>query len=273
MKTISQLLLNFISNAAWQLVLIAAVASVCAWLLRGARARQRYRLWVVTLILLIGVPAVTGLQLIRHQTVSASPAALKLAAPVAPMAASREIVEAAEPAGLTALEPSPPSWQVSLRVAAVVVLMYLALLLYRSVKLAQAWFRTRAIRNNSSSPNLSDDLRALIDRCETAIQVTNHEIRTSTDIPVPITLGIRHPLIILPEPLLSEGDSDVLIAAIGHELGHVQRRDYLRNLIYELIYLPLSFHPAAALVRRRIKQTRELSCDELVTERLLTAEA
>src|SRR5207247_1445679 len=49
-------------------------------------------------------------------------------------------------------------------------------------------------------------------------------------------------------------------------------RDYFLNLIYELVYLPLSFHPAAALVRRRINQTRELRCDELVTERLLDPE-
>src|SRR6185369_1030716 len=34
----------------------------------------------------------------------------------------------------------------------------------------------------------------------------------------------------------------------------------------------ISFHPAAALVRSRIKQTRELCCDELVAERILNAE-
>src|SRR5581483_4006156 len=64
----------------------------------------------------------------------------------------------------------------------------------------------------------------------------------------------------------------LLTSAIGHELVHVSRRDYLFNLICELAWLPLSFHPAAALVRRRIRQTRELRCDELVTDRLLEAE-
>ncbi|PYS29343.1 MAG: hypothetical protein DMF75_17455, partial [Acidobacteria bacterium] len=58
----------------------------------------------------------------------------------------------------------------------------------------------------------------------------------------------------------------------GDELIHVARRDYLANLIYEFIYLPLSFHPAAALVRRRIKQTRELCCDESVAAKLLRAD-
>jgi uncharacterized membrane protein YkoI len=42
-------------------------------------------------------------------------------------------------------------------------------------------------------------------------------------------------------------------------------------LIYEFISLPLSFHPATALVKRRIGETREISCDELVTEKLLDA--
>src|SRR6185369_16043374 len=51
------------------------------------------------------------------------------------------------------------------------------------------------------------------------------------------------------------------------------RRDYVLNLIYELIFIPISFHPAAALIRRRIKETRELCCDELVAERILNAEA
>src|SRR5262249_8639315 len=61
--------------------------------------------------------------------------------------------------------------------------------------------------------------------------------------------------------------------ALGHELVHIARRDYLLNVICEIVYLPLSFHPAAALVRRRIRQSRELSCDELVTEKLLEPRA
>jgi beta-lactamase regulating signal transducer with metallopeptidase domain len=54
---------------------------------------------------------------------------------------------------------------------------------------------------------------------------------------------------------------------------HIGRRDYLLNLIYELLYIPLSFHPASGLIRRFIKQTRELCCDELVAQRIITPEA
>lgn len=79
-------------------------------------------------------------------------------------------------------------------------------------------------------------------------------------------------MVILPAELVRDAGDDALTAAIGHELVHVRRRDYLLNLIYEIIFLPLSFHPAAALMRRRITQTRELRCDELVAELLLHPE-
>jgi beta-lactamase regulating signal transducer with metallopeptidase domain len=97
------------------------------------------------------------------------------------------------------------------------------------------------------------------------------QIRFSKTVPVP-TIGVLNPIIILPQQLLAEANDEVLTSAIGHELIHVRRRDYALNFIYELLYLPLLFHPAAALIRRRIRQTRELSCDELVAERVLNAE-
>jgi uncharacterized membrane protein YkoI len=94
----------------------------------------------------------------------------------------------------------------------------------------------------------------------------------SETLPVPVTMGLAQPIIILPDELLREGNPELLTSAIGHEFIHVARNDYLLNFLYELLYLPLSFHPAAALLRRRIKQTRELCCDELVAARLLNAE-
>jgi hypothetical protein len=52
-------------------------------------------------------------------------------------------------------------------------------------------------------------------------------------------------------------------------MAHVRRRDFAMNLLCELLALPVSFHPATAFLRRRIAETRELACDEQVTERLL----
>jgi len=97
----------------------------------------------------------------------------------------------------------------------------------------------------------------------------NVQILCSDSLPVPVTLGLRKPLIILPAKLVREGDVELLTSAIAHEFIHIARRDYVLNLFYEVGFVLLSFHPVAALLRRRIKQTRELLCDELVADRVL----
>ena len=60
---------------------------------------------------------------------------------------------------------------------------------------------------------------------------------------------------------------------LGHEMAHIARRDFALNLVYEFLCLPISFHPLANLVKRQIARTRELACDDMVTERLLEPEA
>jgi uncharacterized membrane protein YkoI len=117
-------------------------------------------------------------------------------------------------------------------------------------------------------------VEAILRDCVKRLNVKTKSIAVcgSNTLAVPVTIGLFRPIIILPESLLREGDKDLLTTAIGHELIHVARHDYVLNFLYELLFLPVSFHPAAALMRRRIKQTRELVCDELVAERILNAE-
>src|SRR6185295_9165889 len=86
---------------------------------------------------------------------------------------------------------------------------------------------------------------------------------------VPYTIGARRPLIVLPDAYCSTVDEAKLLSVVGHEMAHVARRDFLTNLICELIALPISFHPLTYLLKRELDRTRELACDELVTQRVL----
>lgn len=177
-------------------------------------------------------------------------------------------------ASLAPASPQKPNALISINRswAAILIALYFLILFRRSVKLLAAWRRTRAITRNADEVDSLEQLQTAIHRCQKAIGVTRVGVRSSASVLVPVTVGNLKPLVILPEYLLREADANILTSAIGHELVHISRRDYLLNLIYELIYLPLSFHPATVLMRRRINQTRELGCDELVTEKLLDAE-
>jgi len=168
----------------------------------------------------------------------------------------------------------PETFRLNQTLAFALLAVYFAFLLFRIFKLIQAWQTTRSIRESAVELEPDDRITEIIRRCELEIGTRSRKVKVfrSETLPVPVTIGLFHPAIILPEPLLREGNVELLTSAIAHEFIHVARQDYLLNFIYELLFVPISFHPAAALLRRRVKQTRELCCDELVAERILNAE-
>ncbi|HKU77496.1 MAG TPA: M56 family metallopeptidase [Pyrinomonadaceae bacterium] len=264
----SQLLLTFLLNACWQIALIAALASLGSWLLRNSTARYQHWVWVSALCLAFLVPAVTSSQTLFDtpaQTIPAVPFVMESMSPL-----SQEPVP--NFSGTTTALPSTFLLNPTLGLSLLVI--YFAFLLFRIFKLVQAWATTRSIKRDAVELELDDRVAAVINRCELEFGTRSGVVKVfrSETLPVPVTIGFAHPIIILPDSLLREGNIDLLTSAIGHEFIHVARRDYLLNLFYELLFVPISFHPAAAVIRRRVRQTRELCCDELVAERILNAE-
>jgi TonB family protein len=89
----------------------------------------------------------------------------------------------------------------------------------------------------------------------------------------PVVIGARRAAIILPANMFEESSAEDLTATLCHEMAHVRRHDFLMNLVYELSYLFIAFHPAGMLIKRRIDQTRELACDEMAAGCLVSSSA
>ena len=284
MRSLAQLLLTILLNASWQIAVVTLFAACCSCLLRGTAAWCRHSVWVAALVISLCLPIISGMNALESSPVPKQPEQNLMRIepePSVTRTASLQEIALTEPTivpvQLAKADPARQArWSspisLSRNLAVVLVAFYAFFLLYRSYKLLRAWQRTRAIIRSAWSTQVPARAGAIISKCQTAIGVTRVRVVCSTSVPLPITAGVFNPLIILPEQLLSEADEEVLLSAIGHELVHVARRDYLLNLVYELIYLPVSFHPAAAVLRRRIKQTRELCCDELVAKKLLAPE-
>ena len=266
MRISSQLLLNFLLNAAWQIALIAAFASLGAWLLRSSSARYRHWIWVSALCLAFLIPAITSLRVYFE----AAPTTNEPIIVNADMVLPRMLEQG------TSVNPSasPFEFQLNTDLALILIGFYGIFVVYRGFKLVQAWQTTRSIKREAVELEYDENIAAIIHKCENDLATDSRGVRVlrSETLPVPVTMGLGQPVIILPAALLREGNTELLTSAIGHELIHVTRHDYVLNFIFELLYLPISFHPAAALLRRRIKQTRELCCDELVAARIVKAE-
>ena len=265
MRMSSPLVLTFLLNALWQAALIAGLAASGSWLLRNSVARYRHWLWASALCLAFFVPALTASQTLFDTGAQSSTPIIFANENSPPLV---ETVPDAVPIAI------PQTFRLNQTLGFALLAVYFAFLLFRIFKLVQAWQTTRSIRHDAVELEQDDRITEIIRRCELEIGARRRKVKVfrSETLPVPVTIGLFRPAIILPEPLLREGHLELLTSAIAHEFIHVARQDYVLNFIYELLFVPISFHPAAALLRRRVKQTRELCCDELVAERILNAE-
>ena len=269
MRLSSQLLLTFLLNAFWQVALIAAFASLGSWLLRNSVARYRHWVWATALCLAFLVPAFTSSRTLFDNVTQ----------PNTPVTFERESISPFANEALPRLPESNSSalastFKINQTLGLALLGIYFAFLLYSIFKLIQAWQTTRTIRRRATEIEPNDSVAEVVHRCELEFGTRAGSVRVfrSETLPVPVTTGLFNPVIILPDSLLHEGNIELLTSAIAHEFIHVARRDYLLNLIYELLFVTVSFHPVAALLRRRVRETRELCCDELVAERILNAE-
>jgi beta-lactamase regulating signal transducer with metallopeptidase domain len=109
---------------------------------------------------------------------------------------------------------------------------------------------------------------ALIKRCfqeETAafhVELPDPCLRTSTLCQVPMTWGLSHPTVLLPEQA-AEWSEPRLRLVLRHELAHIARGDILVTLLTTLAALLLWFHPLVWLMLRASHRSREQACDDL----------
>ncbi len=270
MARISEFILNFVLNAAWQIVAITAVAALGSLLLKNSPARFRHTLLFFALAACFVVPVLTASGLVPESLPS-----FQTAAPT-PQVSS--IPQVAQVISESALVEEPQFDLVTRRrqeisttpnTALFFTLAYVLLITGRGIRLVRFWRRKERLRHSASLHELSPEVEIVAERCGRLLGIRNVRVTRSKEARVPYTLGALRPLIVMPEAFLTGADENKLLSVIGHEMAHVKRRDYLSNLFCELLLLPVSVHPLTFWLKRRIDRARELACDELVTKDVL----
>jgi len=294
METLSRLLFTFLLNALWQVILVTALTAIAVRLLQSAPARYRHALWVMGLGLAVLVPLMTLPDSWKLACRSAAvgettppdsaPLPSQPSHSAGPPAQPRTELAQSLPAGASGAKsvraqsrfllfsplrhhsrsiPVPPFF------AYTTLSIYLFSLVCQLTRLARGWTSSRRLRRQAWVCALPEGLAVLVTQCQAALGLGSVAICGSSEVAGPATVGFFKPVIILPETLFEAAPSEDLTSALCHEMAHVRRNDYLLNLICEFVFLPLAFHPAAWLLKRRIDETRELACDEAAAGRLL----
>src|SRR5579872_4884815 len=92
-------------------------------------------------------------------------------------------------------------------------------------------------------------------------------LRISQTEPVPYSVGLLRPAIVLPARQAVELSPGELDAVLAHELAHHRRGDLWINLVQLVIGAAWWFHPVVWLLNRAIRNLREDCCDDLLLSR------
>lgn len=164
-----------------------------------------------------------------------------------------------DPSGMPALRISSRAAQVGFGVYLSGVFTYL---------LALAWALNRLERLRSSMRLFPLELREPVARLRAACALERAvRIGVSDAVTVPVTLGFREPVVLIPSAVVKAMDFRGLEQVIVHELAHVARRDDWAKLVQHVFASVFFFLPALSLAAKRLELERELACDDWVLAR------
>jgi TonB family protein len=256
MRTLESWLLTYALNALWQVPIVFAAAWIAARTSRRAGPAFQHALWTSALVAEVILPACSARPGEAWQTLLQWLASFRQSS----IAQDPHVTVTMGPAHAAAGFHLPPT------LLATAALLYLGALAYFATRLCIGFYETASLRHRAEPLSLSGYASQSYHRYAQLFDVHDAILATSTEIAGPITLGVRRPVLLLPSELDTSLLAEDLDAALAHEFAHMRRRDFAKNLAYEILSLPIAFHPLLWLTRSRMAETRELVCDAMAAE-------
>ena len=246
-------ILSYLVNSLWQVPLLFAAGLLAARVLRPAGPEAEHRLWVGVLLFQSVLPACSAAQFAWLRTL------------LVWTTGARSHVDGQVAVFMGKGVASGIFW-LSSAFFAVIALAYSAIAFYFAARFVWRWSRLEAMRRESVPLALSDESARCWAECSQRFAVRNASLATSSQVFAPVTMGIARKLLLLPAGITSRISEAEMQSVIAHEFAHMRRNDFLKNLFYELLSLPVSYHPILWLTRAKIAESREIVCDRMAAD-------
>lgn len=252
---------DYFCNSLWQVPLFVLSAWLVERIVRRLGPSVKHGLWIGALVVAVLAPAwgaTVHLLSAQDQTVDSTRFVLKSGASVSGMSGA---VGAGETFHL------PPNFYY------VLLLGYLITCALRGARLGRSMYRIHLLKCQAEPAGQVGDAARHWALSQRDFSIVQTRLAFSSTVAVPLTVGWRTALVLVPFSFFDEVKQEDIRAALGHECAHVERNDFAWNLFYELLLIPLAYHPAAWLLRARIAESREQVCDAMAAARMNGAAA
>lgn len=253
MSTIETWLLSYLINSLWQIPLLFAAGYLAARALRPTGPAAEHRVWVSTLLLQTLLPAFSTLP--RNG----------LQIPV-PWAHAASPTNGAHVSIIMGAGTTPNAFHLPAAPLATIAVTYLAISAYFAARFLWRCRSLHTLRRHATEIALTGPAADYWSQCEQRFEIKSASVAASISISGPVTIGFSQKLVLLPASMASILPESDLQTIIAHEFAHMRRNDFAKNLLYELLALPITYHPLAWLTRERITESREILCDQMASE-------
>jgi TonB family protein len=249
MRSLEFWILAYLLNSLWQVPLLFAAAWIAARMLRSLGAAMEHRVWVIALLLQSLLPALSIFpwEWLRMPFWGGN---------VSRAGEAHVSVAVGEGTGIGVL-------QLPGALLEAITILYVAVTVFFAVRFLWRALNLSALRREAVPVPLTGQVVLFWQRCLKRFEVQHVTIAVSSRVFGPVTLGIRRKLLLLPVNVVEELPEADLHTVIAHEFAHMRRKDFMKNLVYELLSLPVSYHPLLWLTRARIMESREMVCDQM----------
>ncbi len=248
-----------LAHSVWQGMAAAILALLIMAATKKASAALRYDLLIANLLLFVSAVVVTFL---LQPGAAHSPAL-----PGALVSSNGILYEPSAPAANTG--GSLTGIVAFLNTHAVtIVFVWLLLTALRLVHLFIGYWSINRIKKTQVAP-VSDFWNEKLAELVASVKVSKPvRLLQSTLVKTPMVISYFKPVILIPASLLTTLPQDEIEAILLHELSHIRRKDFLVNLLQNLIETVFFFNPFVYWMSGLIREERENCCDDLAVSQL-----
>jgi TonB family protein len=252
MTAIAQALSAALLDFVWQGLLAAFLLWTALFVLKNRSARARYAASSVALVAMAMLPVVTTCLLYSAPDASH-------AAPAAWAGTHPQTMRGAMPG------PAASSFDWAGWLARWALPIWSCGVLLFSLRLVWASRQISALRRQSKPAEAA--VLAIVANLQERMKLARPvRVLISAVADCPSVVGWIKPVVLLPAATVLGLTPQQLEAVLAHELAHILRYDYLVNMLQTVVETLLFYHPAVWWASARIRQERELCCDDLAVD-------
>lgn len=255
---ISESLINALGwtlvHSLWQGAAAAVGLALVMIFMRKYRSQTRYYIGVMTIILVLAMAVVTFVSIYTGEAAGAviagqSPGTAALITGTVEMEESGSILVFFKHYFNRHLPLLVTAWLLGILV---LVLRFAGGFIYNQ--------RVKVYRTRPLSKTWQNRLEAI---CRGIGIQKSVQLVESALVKMPMTIGHLKPVILFPLGLVTGLPRDQVEALLAHELAHISRRDYLVNIVQNLVDIIFFYHPGVRWISSHVRAERENCCDDI----------